>query len=102
MSSVVGASAAFGKQALDVGATVKLTRTLWITPAVLAVAWLRGSKKRIQAPLFIIGFIAAATLRSPSPRFLPAWNALAAVAGQSLVATLFLVGSGLIIFVGLR
>ncbi len=94
-SSVVGAAAAYGRQALDVGTTVKLTRTLWITPVVLGAAWLTGSRKRIQLPLFIVGFVAAASLRTLTPGASSVWNALAVAARQCLVVTLFLIGAGL-------
>jgi uncharacterized integral membrane protein (TIGR00698 family) len=94
-SSVVGAAAAFGKQALDVGTTVKLTRTLWITPAVLAAAWLKGSKQKVRIPLFIVGFMAAAGIRTALPQLNHIWSAVATVARQSLVVTLFLIGAGL-------
>ena len=94
-SSVVGASAAFGKQALDVATTVKLTRTLWITPVVLITAWIKGSRQKVNIPLFIIGFIAAATVRTLLPHMSQVWNGVAAVARQGLVVTLFLIGAGL-------
>jgi uncharacterized integral membrane protein (TIGR00698 family) len=95
-SSVVGAAASYGRQALDVGTTVKLTRTLWITPVVLGMAWLKGSRKKVQIPLFIVGFIVAASLRTFTPPGASTlWNALALAARQSLVVTLFLIGAGL-------
>lgn len=105
-SSVVGACSTFGRQALDVGTTVKLTRTLWITPVVLASAWFTGSKGKTGIPLFIVGFIAAATLRTLMPGFGTLWCWLAGAARQSLVLTLFLIGAGLsrevLMRVGLR
>ena len=94
-SSVVGASAGFGRQALDIGTTVKLTRTLWITPAVLIAGWVKGSRQKINIPLFILGFLAAAAMRTLLPQISQVWNGAAAVARQALVVTLFLVGAGL-------
>lgn len=94
-SSVVGASAAFGGAALAIGTTVKLARAVWITPCVLLASRLRKSEGKPQLPLFIIGFIAAAALRTALPVLEPLWHGLHLVARQGLVLTLFLVGTGL-------
>jgi uncharacterized integral membrane protein (TIGR00698 family) len=94
-SSVVGASAAYGAQALAVGTTVKLTRTIWITPVVMGTAWVMKSEQKVKIPLFILGFIAAATIRTVVPEYNDYWGHLAGIAKQCLVATLFLIGTGL-------
>ncbi|MFZ1683681.1 MAG: putative sulfate exporter family transporter [Candidatus Zixiibacteriota bacterium] len=94
-SSVVGASAAYGAQALAVGTTVKLTRTIWITPVVMGTAWLMKSEQKVKVPLFILGFLAAATIRTLLPEYNGYWGSLAGIAKQCLVATLFLIGAGL-------
>jgi uncharacterized integral membrane protein (TIGR00698 family) len=94
-SSVVGAASAYGTQALAVGTTVKLTRAIWITPVVIATAWLKESEQKAKVPLFIVGFILAAAIRTLLPQYGDCWRGLAAVARQSLVVTLFLVGTGL-------
>jgi uncharacterized integral membrane protein (TIGR00698 family) len=94
-SSVVGAAAAYGTLALAVGTTVKLTRALWIMPCALGVSWLRKSGGKVRFPLFILGFVLAAATRSLLPRLDPEWTLLAAVAKQSLVVTLFLIGASL-------
>jgi uncharacterized integral membrane protein (TIGR00698 family) len=94
-SSVVGAASAYGAAALSIAVTVKLARALWIAPCALGTAWFRKEHGKTKLPLFILGFIAAASLRSLLPALLPVWTATAAVAKQSLVATLFLIGTGL-------
>jgi uncharacterized integral membrane protein (TIGR00698 family) len=94
-SSVVGAAASYGSQALAIGTTVKLTRAIWITPVVLGMAWLKHSGEKPQIPLFIIGFLLAATLRTLLPQYEIYWGDISAVAKQSLVVTLFLIGAGL-------
>lgn len=94
-SSVVGATAAYGTQALAIGTTVKLTRALWITPVVMEAAWRKKSGERAGIPLFIIGFVLAATIRTVAPDYGYYWGALAAGAKQCLVVALFLIGSGL-------
>jgi len=94
-SSVVGAAAAYGNEALEVGTVVKLARAVWIAPVVLACSLLFKSEQKAKIPLFIIGFIAAAVLRSLLPQLAAAWGLLARIARQSLVVTLFLIGAGL-------
>lgn len=94
-SSVVGAASAYGAQALATGTTVKLTRAIWITPVVLATAMVMKSEQKATVPLFIVGFIMAAAVRSLLPQYATAWGTIAAVAKQCLVVTLFLIGAGL-------
>jgi uncharacterized integral membrane protein (TIGR00698 family) len=94
-SSVVGSTALYGSIALAVGTTVKLTRAVWIIPFVLGTAWLKKAEGSPKFPWFILGFLGAASLRSVLPQFAPVWTTLSLVAKQSLVITLFLIGSGL-------
>ncbi|MCD8555010.1 putative sulfate exporter family transporter [Seleniivibrio sp.] len=94
-SSVVGAAAAYGSVALAVGTTVKLTRALWIMPAALIAAWVSKSEGKVKFPMFILGFILAAVIKTSLPQLDMVWNPLNAIAKQSLVVTLFLIGSGL-------
>lgn len=94
-SSVVGAAASFGSEALAVGTTVKLTRAMWIAPVVMVVALVLKSEQKTKIPLFIVGFVVAAAISSLVPQYQGLWSAVAAIARQSLVVTLFLVGSGL-------
>ncbi|HVO50752.1 MAG TPA: putative sulfate exporter family transporter [Thermoanaerobaculia bacterium] len=94
-SSVVGAASAYGAEALAVATTVKLTRALWIMPCVLVAAFATRSRQRVKFPLFILGFLAAAALRTALPPLQPVWTVLVAVARQSLVVTLYLIGAGL-------
>jgi len=94
-SSVVGAAAAFGGGALAVATTIKLARALWIMPSALFAAWRTKSGGRVRFPLFILGFIAAAGLRTLLPQLTAIWESLHAVARQGLVVTLLLIGAGL-------
>lgn len=94
-SSVVGAAAAYGGLALAVGTTVKLTRALWIMPSALLATWFTKSEGKVKFPLFIIGFIVAAAVKTMLPQFDSVWHPLNSVAKQSLVVTLFLIGTGL-------
>ncbi len=94
-SSVVGAASVYGAKALAVGTTVKLSRALWITPFVLFVSWRSRATGKKGVPLFIIGFILAAAIRTVLPQFAVEWHWLALIAKQLLVVTLFLIGAGL-------
>lgn len=105
-SSVVGACAKYGGQALVVGTTVKLARALWIIPVslVTAVYWRAEHKKRhpgaegktrVAIPWFIFFFCLASVLRTYTGRFSPFYDTLAHLGKTGLTATLFLIGTGL-------
>ena len=94
-SSVVGAASAFGATALTIGTTVKLARAVWIAPSALIASRFTNSRATAPVPIFIIGFIAAATVQSLLPSLIGLWEGFATVARQGLVVTLFLVGTGL-------
>ena len=94
-SSVVGAASTFGPVALATATTVKLTRALWIMPCVLGYALVRKTEQRATVPLFIVGFVVAAAVRSLVPQYVAVWDTLALVARRLLVVTLFLIGAGL-------
>src|SRR5229473_8544317 len=108
-SSVVGASARYGTQALVIGTTVKLARALWIVPLALATAALtrnrfRGengdaeashSRARIQFPWFILLFCLAAVANTYLPALNSGTRALFLLGKFGLTATLFLIGTGI-------
>ncbi len=59
-SSVVGAGAAYGEEALQVATTIKLTRALWIIPLAIATSFIFKSKgQKISIPWFIFFFVLA-------------------------------------------
>ncbi len=99
-SSVIGACDAYGDQALAVGTIVKVTRALWIIPVVLIAAYAVRSSGKQKLPWFLVGFIVAALLRSFVPPIhltdtATLFDTLSVIARQSLVITIFLIGSGL-------
>jgi uncharacterized integral membrane protein (TIGR00698 family) len=95
-SSVVGAAARYGADALDVATTVKLTRALWIIPLTLAIALAsRSEQKRVVIPWFIFLFVAAAAVRTALPGGEAVYGAIKALAVRGLTLTLFLIGTGL-------
>jgi uncharacterized integral membrane protein (TIGR00698 family) len=94
-SSVVGAAAKYGQEALVIGTTVKLARALWIVPLALGTAALKHSKSRIQFPWFILFFCLAAILNTYFPAISRFSHSLFALGRLGLTATLFLIGTGI-------
>jgi len=94
-SSVVGAAAKYGVEALAVATTVKLARALWIVPLSIGTAIVRGAKVKIQWPWFIGLFCLAAVCNTYLPAGAHAYSLTVQVAKIGLTATLFLIGSGI-------
>jgi uncharacterized integral membrane protein (TIGR00698 family) len=94
-SSVVGASAKFGAQALAIGTIVKLTRALWIIPVAMITAWATGSGKRAQIPWFIFLFCLAAAANSYFSGMTRWFGVTSTFGHNALAVTLFLIGSGI-------
>ncbi|MBS1903729.1 MAG: putative sulfate exporter family transporter [Bacteroidetes bacterium] len=95
-SSVVGAAAKFGDEALKIATTVKLARALWIVPLALATSFLfKSSKKSIKIPYFIFLFVIASVVRTYVDLGPTIYDGLVSTAKTGLVLTLFLIGSGL-------
>lgn len=95
-SSVVGAGAAYGEEALKVATTVKLTRALWIIPlAIVSTFVFRTKGNKISIPWFILLFVVAMIANT----FLPLPHALTGsivfASHKVLSITLFLIGGGL-------
>jgi uncharacterized integral membrane protein (TIGR00698 family) len=98
-SSVVGAAARYGQQALAVGTTVKLARALWIIPVALVTAMIfsrrHGGKAKITVPWFIGLFVLAAVARSYVPLSIATFTKMSALGKSGLTVVLFLIGTGL-------
>lgn len=94
-SSVVGATAKYGSQALMVGTTIKLARALWIVPVALVLALTRKEKTRIKWPWFILLFCLAAFLGTYLPVFGAAYPRLNSLGKIGLTVTLYLIGTGI-------
>ena len=98
-SSVVGAAAAYGEEALKVATTVKLTRALWIIPLSVVSIFIfrrkKGEKTRISIPWFIFLFILAMLANSfiGIPEALG--KGISIFSHKALSVTLFLIGTGL-------
>jgi uncharacterized integral membrane protein (TIGR00698 family) len=93
-SSVVGAAAKFGAEALTVATTVKLARALWIVPLCLATAAVKHARARIKWPWFILFFVLAAVANSYLPAGARVYAGAYALGKIGLTTTLFLIGSG--------
>ena len=94
-SSVVGAASIYGAAALAIGATVKLTRALWILPVSYLGARLAKSEAKAKFQWFLLGFLLAALVRSLAPQFGALWDAGSLVGKHMMTGTLFLIGGGL-------
>lgn len=105
-SSVVGAALEYGRVAVDVATTVKLTRALWIVPVALAVGlwWPREKTeksaprrplwRRLPVPGFILGFIALAAAFTWFGALAPLAPPVTAASHRLFGLTLFLIGAG--------
>ena len=96
-SSVVGAGAAYGEEALEVATTIKLTRALWIIPLALATSLIFKSKdSRITIPWFILYFIIAILLNTFVLDSVPqVGTAVSGIARRFLTLTMFFIGASL-------
>lgn len=99
-SSVVGAGAAYGEEALEVATTIKLTRALWIIPLSLVTSLIFKSKgQKISIPWFIFFFILAMVFNSFVLSVSEAGAMIGAainnLARKSLTITLFFIGASL-------
>ncbi len=95
-SSVVGAGAAYGEEALQVATTVKLTRALWIIPLAFATTLVFKNKDaKINIPWFILFFVLAMIASTYLPIPVVATDAIVWLSKKALVLTLFLIGAGL-------
>ena len=110
ISSVVGAGLSYGPAALTTATAVKLSRTLWIVPLTLVLAFRSGQnhrtspaveeadgnrKAKIAMPWFIGFFLLASLLRSYVPciaRWSPQFSM---VAHHGMILVLFLIGTSL-------
>jgi uncharacterized integral membrane protein (TIGR00698 family) len=95
-SSVVGAAAKYGEEALQVATTVKLARALWIAPIAMLTSWLFAEKSaRFYIPLFILFFLLASVVRTYVPLPEAFYGTVVEIAKKGLTVTLFLIGASL-------
>ena len=94
-SSVVGAGAAYGADALQIATTVKLVRALWIIPVTLVLALVFSGKEKsgIKIPWFIGLFVLAIIFAHFTPRLQYIYQGLSLAGSRGMVLALFLIGS---------
>lgn len=101
-SSVVGTSAKYGAEALQIATTVKLARALWIAPIALLFSFIYRdktgeTKSKIVIPWFIFLFLLATIIRTYTPPQVPPslFDGIVNLAKAGLTVTLFLIGASL-------
>ena len=96
-SSVVGAGAAYGEEALGIATTIKLTRALWIIPIAFFTSFVFKSKgQKISIPWFIFFFVAAMMVNTYLLHDLPQiGQGINELARKSLTLTMFFIGASL-------
>ncbi len=110
ISSVVGAGLSYGANALNTATAVKLSRTLWIVPLSLGIAFSFGRtqhagvgtedphhkrKAKITVPWFIGFFLLASLTRSYVP-VVSKWSPeISMFARRGMILVLFLIGTSL-------
>ncbi len=96
-SSVVGAGAVYGEEALRIATTVKLVRTLWIIPLTIIIAILQKDKStgKINLPWFIAFFVAAIIGAYLFPQWQTTFGHLSWLGKKGMVVALFLIGSNI-------
>ncbi|MBQ0050179.1 MAG: putative sulfate exporter family transporter [Bacteroidales bacterium] len=107
-SSVVGAGQAYGKEALEVAVTIKLTRALWIVPLALVTSFIwkngqEGGKRKLPVPMFIIWFILAIVFNTyvlSNTAICSTWGSalgslINGIARKGLILSMFFIGASL-------
>jgi len=95
-SSVVGAAAKYGDQALEVATTVKLARALWVIPvAFLSMVFFKNKGGKVKLPYFIGLFVLAMLANSYIPAVQTVGPYIVEASKAALTLTLFLIGTSL-------
>jgi uncharacterized integral membrane protein (TIGR00698 family) len=95
-SSVVGAAAQYGPEALQTATTIKLERALWIIPIAILTAFIyKSDAKKVKIPYFILLFVLAIVINTFVPEVSIIAPKIVSLSKIGLKITLFLIGSGL-------
>lgn len=95
-SSVVGAGATYGEEALKIATTVKLTRALWIIPlSLFSIFYFNAKGEKISVPWFIFLFILAMLMNTYLTIPTSISSGIVFVSKKLLTLTLFFIGAGL-------
>lgn len=99
-SSVVGAGAAYGEEALKIATTIKLTRALWIIPLAFVTSFIFKSKgQKVSIPWFIFFFVLAMMFNTyvlgTTSTGMMIGEGINEFARKTLTITLFFIGASL-------
>lgn len=96
-SSVVGAAAIYGEEALKVATTIKLIRALWIIPLSLVIALLQKNNNagKLKIPWFIGLFVVSILIAHFIPSGAATYHHFEWLGKRGMVIALFLIGSGI-------
>jgi uncharacterized integral membrane protein (TIGR00698 family) len=94
-SSVVGAAARYGEEALQTATTIKLERALWIIPLSFLTMLLNRNGAKMQFPYFIGFFMLAMVLSHYYTDYQHIYLIIISSAKKLLVLSMFLIGAGL-------
>ncbi len=99
-SSVVGAGAAYGEEALKIATTIKLTRALWIIPLAFVTSFIFKSKgQKVSIPWFIFFFVLAMVFNTyvlgTTSTGMMIGEGINEFARKTLTITLFFIGASL-------
>ena len=96
-SSVVGAGASYGPEALEIATTVKLIRALWIIPLSLVIALTQKGKGggKVKIPWFIAFFVVSIVIAYLIPSGEATYAHLSWLGKRGMVVALFLIGANI-------
>lgn len=96
-SSVVGAGAAYGEEALKVATTIKLTRALWIIPVAFLTSFIFRTKgSKVNIPWFILFFVLAMVANTYLLCNYPQiGTVVSGISRKCLTITMFFIGASL-------
>lgn len=96
-SSVVGAGAAYGEEALKVATTIKLTRALWIIPVAFLTSFIFRTKgSKVNIPWFILFFVLAMVANTYLLCNYPqVGTVVSGISRKCLTITMFFIGASL-------
>lgn len=95
-SSVVGAAAQYGDEALSVATTIKLARALWIIPLTIATSYFfRTKNSSASFPWFILFFLIASSASTYFGLSKELTTPIIRISKLGFSVTLFLIGTGI-------
>jgi len=92
--SVVGAAMAYGDEALETAATLKLLRTLWLIPLIFVLGiFYKDENSKPQTPLFVLFFVLAIFIGTTLNLGNELTNLLKVVSNTLILGALFCIGT---------